>query len=182
MDIKKPSLTELLEMLNKPALVYWANNLGLRGVSLQKHKQELRETGTSLHKQIRGYVEKGEPFENPNHTERWQLFCQNKEILSVEKRIETEWFVGRYDVKLRIADTTYLCDFKSSKGRKVYFENILQLVAYRMAEPDCKIAIIKIPDFELIPIHITDFEVWESCIKCLHYLYKIKKTYELQYN
>ena len=52
-------------------------------------------------------------------------------LLDFEQKIETEYFQGRYDIKLKWNDKIYIMDFKNN-AKAVYFENKLQLIAYSM--------------------------------------------------
>jgi len=178
MELKKPSITELIELLNKPALLTWANNLGLQGISLYAHKQSLRKKGISIHQQIKNFEEHGTPFIEKEVQQKWQYFMQNKKMLAMEQSVESKWFTGRYDAKIYAKGKVYIGDFKSSN--EIYFEHILQLVAYRMVEKVDGIAVISIPDFKFTPINIEDFSVWENTIKCLHYIHKTKNSYDVQ--
>src|SRR3990167_1945992 len=44
-----PGVTTVLGVLNKPALIKWANNLGLVGVDSSKYVDALAEVGTIAH-------------------------------------------------------------------------------------------------------------------------------------
>ena len=171
----KPSVSELLDLLNKPALLYWANKLGLEGVPLQEFYKKSKKSGISIHSQIRCFCEQNVPFEDPEHQAKFLSFIKDKQIVDFEKPIETDHFVGRYDVRILIENQPYICDFKSNS--KVYFENLLQLTAYRMAYPECKLAVIEVPSFTFKPIEIEDFKILENILKCLSYIAKHKPQY-----
>lgn len=172
----KPTVSQLLDLLNKPSLVYWANNLGINGIKLQDYYIKSKKKGISIHEQIYDYVINGKQFENIDNQNNFLNFIKNKQIIDLEKEIENEHFIGRYDIKLQIDNTIYICDFKSNNN--IYFENLLQLTAYRMCNKDCKIAIINVPTFEFKEINIDDFSILENILKCLSYIYKNKKEYE----
>ena len=55
----KPSVTELIGMLDKPGLLNWANKIGLDGIKLEDYRKKSMINGTSLHKQIEDYKTKG---------------------------------------------------------------------------------------------------------------------------
>jgi hypothetical protein len=155
----KPSVTELIGMLDKPGLLNWANKIGLDGIKLEDYRKKSMINGTSLHKQIEDYNLYNKPFINDDYFNKYQKFIEDKEILSVEKIIENKYFKGRYDIKLNYRNKTYICDFKSNQ-KSVYFENKLQLSAYNMVENCNNVAIISIPDFKFIDINIIDFTPW----------------------
>lgn len=173
--MKKPSISELLDLLNKPALLYWANKIGLEGVRLSDYYKKSKGAGLSIHAQIKRFVEDGMPFENATHQENYLRFIADKAVIDLEQAIETTHFTGRYDVRIKMQDSVYICDFKSSSG--LYFENKLQLAAYRMAFPECKVAVVEVPSFTLKPVEIEDFTELEGMIKCLAYIYKHKGKY-----
>lgn len=172
--MRKPTVTELIGMLDKPALIKWSNKIGLQGISLDAYREKSKKEGTSIHKQIENKVKKNIPFELTEYNECWDEFMMDKEIVEIEKPIETPYFIGRLDSKIKWNDKIYLCDFKSSDG--VYFENLLQLTAYRMAEPCDFVGIIKIPEFTMKPQYqITDFKPLETILISLHSIYQNKE-------
>lgn len=133
-------------MLNKPALLKWANRQGLAGIDIDKARDESKADGLSMHEQI----ETGE-FSDHDLAQAHMRFMSGKEVIARERKIETEWFVGRYDVLLRDGKgQTILADYKRNRSRRIYFENKLQLVAYSMAEPADRLAIVCLPDFAIV--------------------------------
>ena len=168
----KPYVTTLINMLDKPALLGWSNRIGLDGVSLDEYRGKSKKNGISLHKEITDFC--------VNNIEPSQKWLRNKcidffsgiEVVDCEKVIETDFFIGRYDIKLIRNGTLYLCDFKSSN--RVYFETVLQLVAYRMADKECNLAVIHIPDFEVRTINIKDYKPFENIIINLSKIYTEK--------
>lgn len=172
----KPTVTDLLDILNKPALMKWANKIGLQGVSLEEHRNKSKSQGTSLHKQIENYLLHGNPFENDHVQLAFQKFQQDKVFKEIEANVETEYFRGRLDAKIIYKDSLYLCDFKSNDS--IYLEQKLQLTAYRMSDRSCKVAIIKIPEFVFKEIVIHDFKPYEELLINLcniyHLLRKVK--------
>lgn len=175
--MKKPSISELLSLLSKPALIGWANKQGLLGVDINKASKKWLNAGTSIHAQINRFIENNEPFENEENQVRFLRFAENKELLCSEKEIETEWFIGRYDLKMKWNDKIYLCDFKSNK-RKIRLENRLQLVGYSMAEPCDSFAIISVPDFTILNFKIENRQPYEDMLKALSTIYTLKNQIE----
>ena len=171
--MNKPTVSQLLDILNKPALLKWANKIGLEGTSLDTYRSKSMAAGSSLHEQIKNHILYGMPFDEVATQDKFNIFIGDKKIISVEQDIETEWFIGRYDVEVSFNDTFFLCDWKSSDA--IYFENILQLVAYRMARPDHKVAIVQIPSFKFKPLGISDFLVYEEILKSLYTIFVNKK-------
>ena len=50
--MKKPSVTQLLDLIAKPALISWANKQGLMGIDTSEKRKKILLNGTSLHSQI----------------------------------------------------------------------------------------------------------------------------------
>lgn len=175
--MNKPTVTELIKLLDKPALLGWANKIGLEGIKLDDYRKKSTKSGISIHKQIELYILHKTPFENPIHQISFDKYFINKEIISIEKNIETEWFKGRMDLKIKYKGKTFICDFKSNQ-KFVYFENKLQLAAYRMAESSNGIGIISVPDFTFLPVIIKCHEPYEKILKALSNIYQLKKQIE----
>lgn len=171
----KPALTTLIKMLDKPALLSWANKIGLEGIRLNEYRKKVTGDGTSLHKQIEDYHFKNIPFKDPKHQENFDNYFKDKLILDLEEKIETDYFQGRLDLRINYKGKIYLCDFKSNHKR-VYFENILQLAGYRMDSKCDGVGIISIPDFTFIPVKVEDFTPYEEILKNLSNIYKLKQT------
>ncbi len=94
----------------------------------------------------------------------------------LKEEIEIEYFRGRLDAKIIHKGELYLCDFKSNDT--IYLEQKLQLTAYRMADKNCRIAIVKIPEFVLKEVVIEDFKPYEdllfNLVQIYHLLKKVK--------
>jgi len=143
----KPSVTQLLDMLAKPALITWANEQGLAGVNIKTMRDKAKLAGTSMHSQI-----ERKDFTDPTHAANFARFMSDKELIDQEQSIETEWFVGRYDSRIKWRDLTYLIDYKKSRRHRVYFEHRLQLAAYGMGVAADRFAIVATPDF--VPVEV----------------------------
>lgn len=170
--LNKPTVTELLDILNKPALMKWANKIGLQGISLDEHRAKSKKAGNSIHKQIEDYVINGVAFEDESIHMNFEKFYQGKVIQEIESVIETDYFRGRLDAKIIIGSDLYLCDFKSNDG--IYLEQKLQLTAYRMSDRNCKVAIVKIPEFIFKPLDF-DFKPYEEILIELSKIYHLLK-------
>lgn len=140
----KPSVTELLDLLAKPALIAWANKQGLAGIDIAALRRQAKRDGTSLHEQI----ESGE-FVDPQHAKAFAHFMRDKELIDQETKVETEWFVGRYDARLKWRGETWLIDYKKSDRPVVYFEHRLQLAAYALGTKADRFAIVAAPGFDM---------------------------------
>ena len=173
--IKKPSVTELIDILNKPALIGWANRIGLQGTSLDEYRKRVRVDGSKLHKDIENFFMRGEMVPDLGMQKRLNDFISDKEVLECEKNVETEWFVGRFDIKFKWHESVCIADFKTNHTN-IYLENRLQLAAYWMAELAEKVFIISVPDVSIIPVSIVDFDPYEEMLKCLSRIYFLKQS------
>lgn len=172
--MKKPSVTELIQLLDKPALLSWANKLGLQGKKLEDERQKYLSRGTSLHKQIENYHLMAQDFEDMDFQQRYIEFMSDKHIISIEKKIETEHYQGRLDTYFVWNGDYYVADFKTNQSN-IYLENKLQLVAYKKALMNCnKMAIISIPDLKIIPVDIKDTKPYEEILTALSVIYNNK--------
>lgn len=171
----KPSVTNLIDMLDKPALMRWANKIGLEGVKLDDYKSKSKENGSQTHEAIENYLKFNLLPDDELLSDRIQKFFSDKEILEIEKTIETEYFIGRFDIKLKWRDIVFICDFKANG--KVYFETKLQLAAYRMAETCDHLAVIHVPEFLIRPVDV-NASLYEDFLVHLSKLYILKNKIE----
>jgi hypothetical protein len=175
---KKPSVTELLEILNKPALLKWANKLGLEGTSLDAYRTKRLTYGSDIHSQIEFYLREQKPFTDIDINKKaGQFFC-TMEFIDCEKFIDHDLFTGRYDAKFKINGEVWIFDFKS-KFKKYYIENCLQLAAYKIAEKCDHVAIVSVPDFKLIQFPRIEFNLLEQMIENLSKIYSLKQAINL---
>lgn len=170
---KKPSISELIRLLDKPALLKWANKQGLAGIDISVKRKEWLSGGTSMHQQIEDYVRDGKPFLNSDTQENFKEWVADKKIISFETDVECEYFTGRYDMLIEWNNRRYLIDFKPNpKG--VYFENKLQLVAYSMIVDVYSFAIVGHPGFTMMNFSPIDRQPYIEIIKALSIIYKYK--------
>lgn len=167
--MKKPSVTALLDLLAKPALIGWANKQGLMGIEIKAKRKVSLEAGTSIHSQIESGC-----FDRQIDATAFCSFMHGKKILATEQDIETEWFIGRYDVSLLVNEQEYIVDYKRSSKGRIYLENKLQLVAYTMAKP-ALMAIVHVPTFQFIPVQIVDRKPYEQMLIHLAAVWQLKE-------
>ena len=173
--MKKPSVTQLLDLLSKPALIGWANKLGLQGVDIKEKRRASLAKGRSLHGQIERVSLGTGGFDSDTNRTRFDALMANKSIISVEKKIETEWFIGRYDSMILDENgQCWIADYKSGFKGRIYLENKLQLIAYTMAVP-ADMAIISVPQFQFIPVTVLDRNPYEQMLIKLSEIYRLKK-------
>lgn len=175
--MKKPSITELLKLLDKPALLGWANRQGLLGIDIKDYSKRVMQEGISMHKQIEEYQKYGVVFPDQEMESRYLNFMKDKEFIDCEIKVENEYFVGRCDFIFKQNHKTYVIDFKRNQ-RGLYLENKLQLVAYAMCIECDNLAIVSIPDFYMLDVKIQDRKPFEEIIKNLSSIYKNKTIIE----
>jgi hypothetical protein len=168
----KPTVSNLIDLLDKPALVKWANKIGLEGTRLDDYKSKAKENGTDYHLRVENFLKFGMLSDDQLFDEAMVRFFKDKVIISVEQKVETDYFVGRYDVKLMWKDFTFVCDMKSNQ-KGIYFENKVQLAAYAMVEK-CHVAVIKLPEFIFHPITY-EVDLYEQFIIALSNVWQIKQ-------
>ena len=62
--MKKPHVTQLLDLLNKPALLNWANKIGLQGINIDEFRKNALRKGSARHREIENFLIDNIPFEN----------------------------------------------------------------------------------------------------------------------
>ncbi|MCK5617085.1 hypothetical protein KAR91_85270 [Candidatus Pacearchaeota archaeon] len=169
----KPSVTELLNLLDKPGLLHWANKIGLEGIQLKEYRKKCLAKGTSLHKQTEAFIDNGVAFEKEENQKNCVKFLSNIKVLDVESKIETDHYLGRYDIRYERDGEIFIGDFKSSSG--IYLENVLQLIAYSMAEDIDNISIIEIPSFKEKIITVKDRQPFIEILKSLSIIHEMKE-------
>ena len=138
-----PGVTTILGVLAKPALIGWANRMGLEGIDTTKYVDAAARVGTLAHYLVECHLEGQEPELDdftPNEIKRaewsfkkFQAYSQEHELqpIALEEPLVSE--------SLRFGGTVDFCgyrdgmpvviDFKTSKA--LYPEHLTQAVAYR---------------------------------------------------
>jgi hypothetical protein len=170
----KPSVTELTKLLDKPALLSWANKIGLQGINIKDYRQKVMSAGTSMHVQIERHILHGEPFENEATKLCYDQFFLDKEIIGVEEKLECDYFTGRYDIKYICNGIVTIADFKTNQKR-CYLENILQLAAYKFMSECDQCVIVSVPDFIEIQTGVGDYRQYQEIMFNLSNIHQILK-------
>jgi hypothetical protein len=138
-----PGATTVLQVLNKPALVPWANRLGLQGIDCNKYRDEKAEIGTLAHYFIECELKGEKPDTSdftPNQVDQaenslikfydWMKEHKLEPIFS-EKQLVSEIYRygGTVDCYGKLDGKFELMDFKTSSG--IFPEMIIQLSAYK---------------------------------------------------
>ena len=148
-----PSVTTILSVLNKPALVPWANKLGLQGIDSSKYVDEKAAIGSLAHEMIQVYlgdlmtgIVPNIQFQNdmfPDYTPNqvcqalksfqkfygWIIENDIDPILSEQGFVSEDYqFGGTIDLLCKLSGKLTLVDFKTCKA--IYSEHFIQLAAY----------------------------------------------------
>ncbi len=168
----KPTVSQLIDLLNKPALLKWANKIGLEGIPLDQYRKKYAGDGDNIHKQIENDFKHGITFSIAN----FQAFKSRYEFVESEPVIEDDLYKGRADVILRRNGVKFLFDFKSSNA--IYFEQKLQAIAYKRVLDVQKVGIVNTTYFTESIIEVTPAEEIEygRIINALVAIWHAKKT------
>lgn len=139
-NIEVPSVTTILKILNKPAIIKWANSLGFRRQNVDDILAETSEIGTIVHKAIYCYLmdyyfifisgrfcSKIRLMQHLNNFFEWKkehTICP----IFMEKQYVSDKFGGTVDFYGIVDDKLTILDFKTSK--RIYSTMFLQLAAY----------------------------------------------------
>ena len=139
-----PGATTVTGVINKPALVKWANNLGLKGLDSRAYVDEAATTGTLAHEMIQEYLG-GPEWDREAYTPsqidlaenavisfyEWERQTGSKmETISIEKPFVSEdmRYGGTIDWYGKIDGKFWLVDFKTCKA--LFPEHTYQVAAY----------------------------------------------------
>ena len=135
-------VTTYLNELNKPALVKWANKLGLQGIDSTDYVDNLADVGTLAHAMIMAYLQ-GKSVPKEDYTEdqaalaancfgsylNWESAHKVEPILVETPLVSEEYqFGGTPDLLAYVDGVITLLDFKT--GKAIYPEYFIQVAAY----------------------------------------------------
>jgi PD-(D/E)XK nuclease superfamily len=191
-----PGVTTVLGILAKPALIYWAWDLGMKGEDYRKVRDKAADIGTIAHALIEADI-KGVTLDKSDYAPSsldkaetaylaWLDWKKNFELETVASEVqlasEKFGYGGTLDWIARRDGHIWLVDFKSSKG--IYDEMRYQLAAYQVLwnenNPDKPIAhchIVKIGKEDGAFEHhkfedlTKEFEIFRHCLA----IYKLTK-------
>ena len=194
-----PGVTTILGILNKPALVKWANNLGLQGIDSSKYQDEMADIGTLAHQMIVGYFKKVE-IDTSDYSNNQIALAENCllsfwewerghdiEVIMAEVPLISQkyGYGGTIDCFCKLDGQPTLLDFKT--GKAIYPEFFYQLAAYEqlLAEDSQLIEATRIlrigrdadEGFEEQSVGKLDkqFEVFKNCLSIYNLQKEIKK-------
>lgn len=144
---KVDGVTTILGIHDKPALVYWSWDLGIKGIDYRKYTDEVKEVGTLVHDMIRATFagktyehlfvnyrawEVKRAKESYRKFEAWRAGHKIKVIKTEYKVISEEFqYGGRFDLLAEIDGILTLDDWKT--GKRCYKEHAFQCAAYAKA-------------------------------------------------
>jgi hypothetical protein len=138
-----PGVTTVLGVLAKPALIPWANNLGLQGITVGKYVDVLAQIGTIAHEMVTAHV-KNEKFDTTDLAAdlidkaensflsylEWEKQHKIEPILCEVPLVSEKWqYGGTVDFYGKIDGVLTLKDYKTSKA--IWPEHFYQVAAYR---------------------------------------------------
>ncbi len=137
-----PGVTTILNVIAKPALISWANRMGLDGINTAKHVDELADIGTLAHAMIAHHL--GGPAPDLDDYSKNQISRAENSVLSFHewakgKTLETVFseaqmvseelrYGGTCDWYGRIDGYDTILDLKT--GKAIYDEMLYQVAAY----------------------------------------------------
>ena len=192
-----PGVTTVLGVLNKPALIKWANDLGLQGIDSTKYRDAAASIGTLVHAMVEANL-KGLELDvtdfTPNEIQQAEVGFKkfidwktnrNFEIIASEQSLVSEInkYGGTIDCVAKVDGKVTLVDFKTGKG--VYNEMFAQVSAYNELLKEHgihteEIMILRIgrnddEGFEVRTLQTSDissyFNIFKSCLD----IYEVKK-------
>lgn len=137
-----PSVTTITGLLNKPALIVWANKLGLQGIDSAKFRDDKADIGTLAHEMILAHLSKREP-ETEDYSKNqidaaensflsyleWEKGHIIQPILTEKPLISEKYrYGGMLDFYGMVDGVLEITDFKTGSG--IYDEMWLQVAAY----------------------------------------------------
>lgn len=165
------AVTKLIDLLDKPALVGWANKLGLKGIDLKDYYLKTQNEGNNNHNEVELFLKEGKRFQG---CELLEHTLKDFEVIGVEENCNNDFIVGRIDLILKHKKTNliYVCDFKRNKF--IYLKTRLQLSCYKHIIEADKIAYINTENFKLVEININTSKYYEI-VKRLYQIHLLLK-------
>lgn len=195
---KVPGVTTVLGVLNKPALVIWANRLGLQGIDSSKYRDEMADIGTLAHQMIVDNF-KGEETDTSEYSKSqielaencllsfwaWEKGHKIEVIMAEAQLVSAQYgYGGTIDCFCKLDGQPTLLDFKT--GKAIYTEFFYQLAAYEqlLAEAGHLIEVTRIlrigrdadEGFEERSVGKLDkqFELFKHCLAIYNLMKEVK--------
>jgi len=138
-----PGVTTVIQVLNKPALVTWANKLGLAGIDSTKFVDEKAAVGDLAHRMIADHL-RGAETDTSEYSKQqidqaenavlsfleWAKHKEISPLIVEEPMVSEEYrFGGTLDCLASINGELTLLDIKTSAA--IFPEMLVQVAAYR---------------------------------------------------
>lgn len=137
-----PGVTTVLGILNKPALLHWAWDLGIKGIDYRKFRDDKADIGTLAHYLIMCHLQGVKPDTSDysaNQIDKaenavisfyeWEKSHKHKPVLIEQPLVSEKYgYGGTCDLLTEVGNELWLVDFKTGKG--IYDEMLYQCSAY----------------------------------------------------
>lgn len=199
-----PSVTTILQVINKPALVNWANKMGLQGIKVGEKLNNAANVGTLAHSIIENWIKGGKPnWQNYNREQIMQAckcakrffeWVQKQDVFKpivseIELVSEQYNYGGCVDLIANVNGKRTVIDFKTCSG--IWDEAKYQTSAYfNMANENgfdvTDILIIRIgwESFETFNVEYKQeaFKVFKSALILYNKIKEYKKKEEMDFS
>jgi hypothetical protein len=194
-----PGATTPLGLLAKPALIPWANKLGLQGIEVSKFVDDKASIGSLAHDMILCHFKK-ETADTSDYTANqisaaensflsfleWEKKYIIEPILTEAPLVSEKWkFGGTIDLYAKLDGVPILVDFKTGSG--IYDEHFYQCAAYRQLLMDngyecASVKILNIPRTEDEQFNeatraglVYEWEIFRACLEIYNFKKALKK-------
>ncbi len=190
-----PGATTIVGLLAKPALIKWANNLGMDGIDSARYVDDKADIGTLAHSFItdglRGMVtgtadySENQIQQAKNCVASYSAWGHKIELILIEQPLSSEKFEfgGTPDIYGKVDGVLELIDLKT--GSAIWPEFIIQVAAYRQLLQEAghsveRVRLLNIPRCEtesfqeLIPSDAALDKNWQI-FHCLLQVYNIQR-------
>lgn len=196
--LQVPGVTTILNVLNKPALVGWANRIGLEGVSVGAYVDSLASIGSCAHYLIECSLKGEEPATDdftPNELRaahqsagRFAEWIEAKHFEFVESELQMvsskHRFGGTLDILAIVDGRLNVIDIKTGKG--IYPEMLVQASAYAELAKEVghqveEIRILNVPRSEAEPFQeqvVTDWTLQWGLFQAAKSVYEFQRAIE----
>ena len=194
-----PGVTTVLNLMAKPALVPWANKLGLQGIDVSKYVDDKADIGTLGHAMVTDKLA-GTVTDTKDYSENQISLAENcalsfwswekehpiEEVFFVERPLVSEAFRfgGTLDIYAKIAGRREIIDLKTGSG--IYPEHAWQVATLKVlleenGFPVDGTRIINIPraeseSFSEKVVTEKENEIGWKIFQCLLSVYNLKKA------
>ena len=136
-----PGVTTIVNLLAKPALIPWANELGLQGIDVGKYVDDKADIGMLAHAMVENHLA-GKETDFSDYTANQRSQAENSvlsffnweknhkiEVIFVEKQLvsESHKFGGTGDIYAKVDDVLELIEIKTGSG--IWPEHFIQTAA-----------------------------------------------------